>query len=105
MQKEYVKEEKITDKTEQEREIELIRTIIKTKEELKKDNINFEYAKDELADYYTYQIKANQAKLDYLIKLAKAKGLKVDMIDSKRFMFLEDEEARLIEVLLLSNST
>ena len=73
MQEEYRREQKITENTEYEKEIELIKTIIKTREELKSNNKNFEYAEDELVDYYTYQIKANQAKLDYLIKLAKIK--------------------------------
>ncbi len=91
MQEEYKKEEKIVEKTEVEKEIELIRTIIKTREELKNNNKNFEYAKEELIDYYTYQIKANQAKLDYLIKLAKLKGIEVDMINNKKYTFLGEE--------------
>lgn len=89
----YVREEKITEKTEIEKEIELIKTIIKTREELKANNRNFEYAQDELVDYYTYQIKANQAKLDYLIKLAKAKGIEVDMINDIKFRLWDEEEA------------
>ena len=93
MQEEYVKETKLIEKTEIEKEIELIRTIIKTREELKSNNMNFEYAKGDLVDYYTYQIKANQAKLDYLIKFAKARGIKVDMINDKKYSFLNDEEA------------
>ena len=56
---EYIREEKIREKTEMEKEIELIRSIIKTREKLKQDNRNFEYAKEDLVDYYTYQIKAN----------------------------------------------
>lgn len=91
MQEEYKKEEKIVEKTELEKEVELIRTIIKTREELKNNNKNFEYAKEELIDYYTYQIKANQAKLDYLIKLAKLKGIEVDMINNKKYTFLGEE--------------
>lgn len=89
----YVREEKIIEKTEIEKEIELIRTIIKTREELKAANRNFEYAQDDLVDYYTYQIKANQAKLDYLIKLAKAKGIEVDMINDIKFSLWDEEEA------------
>lgn len=89
----YVKEEKIIEKTEIEKEKELIRTIIKTREELKMANHNFEYAQDDLIDYYTYQIKANQAKLDYLIKLAKTKGIQVDMINDMRFSLWNEEEA------------
>ena len=55
--------------------------IIDTREKLKRDNKNFEYAQGDLVDYYTYQIKANQAKLDYLIKLAKTNGIQVDMVN------------------------
>ena len=67
--------------------------IIDTREKLKRDNKNFEYAQGDLVDYYTYQIKANQAKLDYLIKLAKTNGIQVDMVNDKKFTFLESEEA------------
>ena len=91
MQDEYIKEQKIPDKTEIEKEMELIKNIINTREELKTYNNNFEYAKEDLVDYYVYQIKANQAKLDYLIKLAKNKGLQVDMINDKKFTFLSKE--------------
>ncbi|MEI3355926.1 MAG: DUF2508 family protein [Clostridia bacterium] len=91
MQDEYIKEQKIPDRTEIEKEMELIKNIINTREELKTYNNNFEYAKEDLVDYYVYQIKANQAKLDYLIKLAKSKGLQVDMINDKKFTFLSKE--------------
>ena len=67
--------------------------IIDTREKLKRDNKNFEYAQGDLVDYYTYQIKANQAKLDYLIKLAKTNGIQVDMVNDKKFTFSESEEA------------
>ena len=88
---EYIKEKLIIDKTEEEKKLELIISIIKTKRELESNNKNFEYAKEELIDYYAYQIKANQAKLDYLIKLAKLKGIEVDMINNKKYTFLEEE--------------
>lgn len=91
MQEEYIKEKRIIDKTELEKEVELIKAIIKTREELKNDNKNFEYAKDELIDYYAYQIKANQAKLDYLIKLAKLKGIEVDIINDRKYSFMGEE--------------
>lgn len=88
----YIREGKIVEKSEIEKEIELIRTIIKTREELKAANINFEYAKEDLVDYYTYQIKANQAKLSYLIKVAKSKGIEVDMINDIKFSLLDEGE-------------
>ena len=75
MEKEYVKEEKIRELTEEERNKELLFNIIETREKLKRAHCNFEFADGDLVDYYSYEIKANQAKLDYLIKLAKARGL------------------------------
>ena len=88
----YIREGKIVEKSEIEKEIELIRSIIKTREELKAANSNFEFAKEDLVDYYTYQIKANQAKLNYLIKIAKSKGIEVDMINDIKFSLLENGE-------------
>jgi hypothetical protein len=80
MQEEYIKETVLIEKSESEKEEELIRNIIKAKKELEIARRNFEYAKSQdLVDYYIYQIKANQAKIDYLIKLAKAKGLIVNI--------------------------
>ena len=75
-----------------EKEIELVKNIIKTREELKNNNKNFEYADFELVDYYVYQIKANQAKLDYLLKLAKSKGITMDIINQIKYQNDEDEE-------------
>lgn len=92
MQNEYIRETKIIEKTEFEKESELIKSIISTREELKIANKNFEYAQDELVDYYSYKIKANQAKLDYLIKMAKTKGIEVDMISDIKFTFFDDNE-------------
>lgn len=87
----YVREEKIIEQTEIEKETELVREIIKTREELKVANCNFEYAQGDLIDYYTYQIKSNQEKLDYLLKLAKTKGIQVDMVNGMRFSSWEEE--------------
>ena len=89
----YVKEKRIIEKTEIEKEIELIKAIIKTREDLKVANRNFEYAQDDLVDYFTYEIKANQAKMDYLIKIAKAKGIEVDMINDMKYTLTDEEEA------------
>lgn len=93
MQNEYMKNtNESVEKNEREKEIELIMSIIKTKEELKDANKNFDYAGGDLIDYYTYQIKANQAKLDYLIKIAKSRGITVDMINDIKFRLLEKNE-------------
>jgi len=56
---EYIKEKLIIDKTEEEKKLELIISIIKTKRELESNNKNFEYAEEGLIDYYSYQIKAD----------------------------------------------
>ena len=92
MSGEYIKEEKIIEKTEIEKDIELIKTIIKTREELKTANKNFEYAEGDLVDYYTYEIKANQSKLNYLIKIAKTKGIAVDMINDIKYRTWDETE-------------
>ena len=65
-----------------ENELELLKSIVATKRELAIANKNFETAEGELVDYYSYQIKASKAKLDYLIKQVKAKGIAVDMINN-----------------------
>lgn len=81
MDNEYIRENKIVDKTDAEKDLELIISIIKTKRELNLEHKNFEYAQDDLIDYYSYQIKANKAKLDYLIKEVKQKGFSLDTIN------------------------
>ena len=68
-------------KTDEEKRLELIMSIIKTKQDLHDSNNNFEYAENELIDYYAYQIKANKTKLDYLIKKAQSKGIILDSIN------------------------
>lgn len=75
MQEEYLIEKMIKGKSDEEIEVEFIKTIIETKELLRIARCNFEYAEDDMIDYYSYQIKANQSKLDYLIKIAKVKGI------------------------------
>lgn len=88
----YMKECEIENMEEREREIELIKNIIKTRRELKNVDKNFEYAQDDLVDYYIYEMKANQAKLNYLIKMAKMKGITVDMINDIKYRLSSDEE-------------
>lgn len=80
MENEYIRESKILDKTEEEKKSELMQNIIYTKKLLMQSHVNFEYAENGLIDYYTYNIKANQAKLDYLIKQAKDLGLIIDEV-------------------------
>ena len=93
MKEEFLKENKIIEKTEIEKEEELIISILKTKRELNVARQNFEYAQGDLIDYYSYQIKANQSKLDYLIKLAKKKGIIVDIISDAKFRIEQENKA------------
>lgn len=88
----YMKESEIENIEEKEREIELIKNIIKTRRELINVDKNFEYAQDDLVDYYIYEMKANQSKLNYLIKMAKMKGITVDMINDIKYRLSSDEE-------------
>ena len=93
MREEYIKEIKIKDKTAKDKELELFRCILNAKEELKQLNRNFEYADKEMVDYYTYEIKANQSKLDYLIKFAKNNGISLDMMEAIKIkLFMQKDE-------------
>ena len=87
MQEFYESEDLIVERTELDKESELIRNIIKTRRELYFANKNYEFADSDLIDYYIYQMKANQAKLDYLIKMAKVKGLNVNFIKDMEYRF------------------
>ena len=88
----YIQESQIENIDEREKEIELIRNIINTRREIKNVDKNFEYAQDDLVDYYIYEMKANQAKLNYLIKVAKMKGITVDMINDIKYRLSDEEE-------------
>ena len=89
----YIQEYNIKNLNEKEKEIELIKNIITTRKAIKNIDKNFEYAQDELVDYYIYQQKADQAKLNYLIKTAKLQGITVDMINDIRYSNLIEEDA------------
>lgn len=80
MEEEYVKEQKIKDKTEKQKDEELVKSAMKVKLELEVARNNFEYAEDELIDYFAYQIKANQSKLDYLLGKIKKRGIILDIV-------------------------
>lgn len=77
----YIRNNPIIEKSETDQDIELMKSLIKTKTELEIANRNYEFADEELIDYYTYQIKANQAKIDYLLKIIKKKGLILDIVN------------------------
>ena len=76
MREEYVRESAdIKDKNENEKKLELIKSFIKTKDAL-------ENARRNLIDYYLYEMKANQSKLDYLLCKAKKLGVELDLASS-----------------------
>lgn len=80
MEEEYTKEQKIKDKTQKQKDEELVKSAMKVKLELEVARNNFEYAEDELIDYFAYQIKANQSKLDYLLGKIKKRGIILDIV-------------------------
>lgn len=80
---EYVKETpEIKDKTDKEKKMEIIISVIKTRNDLENARKNYDFAEDSLIDYYLYEIKANQSKLDYLINKAKQMGIELDISSS-----------------------
>lgn len=63
----------------------LIDSITTAKREWINANNDFNYAVDnEMIDYHTYKIKAYQAKYEYLIKIAKEKGIKYEVKSIKK---------------------
>lgn len=79
MQYHYEKEFEIIDKSEEEKNKEIMNTILQTKKVIREANINYEMAEGKLIDYFLYTMKAEQAKLDYLISKAKTMGLSVEV--------------------------
>ncbi len=75
----FIKEQNFSELTDKEKNLQLMRSILQTQNDLKQAHVNFEFAEDDLIDFYSYQIKANQAKLDYLTKLAKSKNIEVSL--------------------------
>lgn len=91
MEEGFVKEVEVVEKTDEEKDLELIKSVIKSKLDLEVARKNYEYAEDELIDYYAYQIKAEQSKLDYLLKKVKHRELALDMINEIKLRLTEDE--------------
>lgn len=86
MDNSYIKEgNEIKEKTQKEKELELLVSVFNAKKDLENANKNYNFAEGNLIDYYLYEIKANQSKLDYLIKTAKESGIKVDTIKTFGF--------------------
>lgn len=79
MYESYIKEIPIIDIKESEREQSIINSIIESQKKLELAHKNFEYARGELVDYYAYQIKSEQAKINYLLKQAKDKKISINI--------------------------
>lgn len=92
MQEEYVKEKKLEEKSKEEMNKILIQSIINTSKNIETARKNYEFAEDDLIDYYLYSIKANQSKLNYLIKTSKKNGLELSRIDKLRIINLEENQ-------------
>lgn len=93
MQEYYIKESKRESERRQKAiNNMLIKSIIATHDVLKAARKNYEFAEDELIDYYLYEIKANQAKLDYLIKKSKQNGIELDRIEKIQMIYLEENQ-------------
>ena len=92
MQEEYVKEKKITDKSKEEMNIMLIQSIINTNNNIEIAQKNYEFAEGDMIDYYLYTIKANQSKLNYLIKASKKNGIELSRIEKIKLMNLEENQ-------------
>lgn len=72
LEKDFIKEMKVMDRTKVDTYKELMGHIENLKRTLEKDYQNMQFVEDrDLVDYYTYKIKAEEAKYDYLIREAK----------------------------------
>lgn len=61
---------------------ELLDSIRNARKEWINANNNFEYANEkEMVDYYTYKIKACEVRYEYLLRKAKEKGVKVELLE------------------------
>lgn len=91
MQEEHIKDKKNIDKNKEEMNKILIQSIINTNANIQVAQRNYEFAEGELIDYYLYTIKANQSKLDYLIKKSKKNGIELNRIEKLQFLNFDDE--------------
>lgn len=72
MEKGFIKEIKITDTEGTNSYEQLLKNIESAKQILENDYKNMQFVEDkDLIDYYTYKIKSEQAKYDFLIREAK----------------------------------
>lgn len=81
----YSEDENLLKKSQKDYESEIVSSIIETQNKLIIANRNYEYAEDELIDYYLYNIKAEKAKFNYLLRKAKKNGIILDFVNDVRF--------------------
>ena len=92
MREEYVKESKIKDKNKKEMNRMLVQSIINTNSNIEAAQKNYEFAEGEMIDYYLYTIKANQSKLNYLIKKSKKYGIELSRIEKLELINLDENQ-------------
>ena len=71
MREEFIKEEIILDKSEEDIRIDLLNGLNSVKNSLKVSYNNMKYAEGDLVDYYIYKIKSEEAQYAYLLKKIK----------------------------------
>lgn len=72
LEEDFIKEIKVTDRSNVDTYQELMGNIESIKKNLERDYKNMQFIEDQnLVDYYTYKIKSEEAQYDYLIKEAK----------------------------------
>lgn len=65
-------------------DISLVRDIEKARNDWLNACLSYEYAKDQvIIDYYIYNMKACQIKYEYLLSIAKERGLKLEQSEAK----------------------
>lgn len=72
LEEDFIKEIKVTDRSNVDTYQELMGNIENIKKNLERDYKNMQFIEDQnLVDYYTYKIKSEEAQYDYLLKEAK----------------------------------
>ncbi len=84
MYESYIKEVPIIDLKKEDYDYTIIQSILESQRRLELAHRNFEYARGDLIDYYAYQIKSEQAKIDYLLKQAKDKKIVLNTVNARK---------------------
>lgn len=84
MYESYIKEVPIIDLKKEDYDYTIIQSILESQRRLEIAHRNFEYARGDLIDYYAYQIKSEQAKIDYLLKQAKDKKIVLNTVNARK---------------------